>query len=90
MRQAEQIEKEQRDMKLVVESYNRILASAGGGWLKNLEEGERNEYARRVREMYKERRTMACSWWRSTEICGILSDTISRFTYVQQMHPAFP
>jgi hypothetical protein len=39
MRQAEQIEKEQRDMKLLVGSYNRILAGAGGGRLKNLEGG---------------------------------------------------
>lgn len=90
MRQAEQIEKEQRDMKLLVESYNRILAGAGGGRLKNLEEGERNEYARRVREMYKERRTIVCSWQRSIEICGILSDIVSRSIYVQQMHPASP
>ena len=39
MRQAEQIEKEQRDMKLLVESYDRTLAGAGGGRPKNLEEG---------------------------------------------------
>jgi hypothetical protein len=39
MRQAEQIEKEQRGVKLLVESYNRILAGTGGGKLKNLEGG---------------------------------------------------
>ena len=39
MRRADQIEKGQRDTKLVVELHNRILAGAGGGRLKNLEEG---------------------------------------------------